>query len=48
MDEEVLQVTRKYSKLKRPVYARRQEAIAQVPEFWFRVVSERAATQLCA
>lgn len=32
------QVTRKYSKLKRPVYAKRQEAIAHVPEFWFRVV----------
>ncbi len=31
-------VTRKYSKLKKPVYARRQEALAQVPEFWFRVV----------
>ncbi len=36
--EEVLKVLQKYSALKQPVFARRQQAIEAVPEFWFRTL----------
>lgn len=36
--EEVLKVLKKYSALKQPVFARRQQAIKTVPEFWFRTL----------
>lgn len=36
---QVLQVHKAFLKRKRPLYAKRQEAIAEVPDFWLKVVS---------
>lgn len=36
--EEVLQVLRKYAQKKAPIYQQRQQAIDNVPEFWFRTL----------
>ncbi|GAB5030279.1 set-like [Nannochloropsis oceanica] len=42
--EGILQIIKKYSEQKLPVYARRQKEIEQVPEFWFRVLLVHPST----
>jgi hypothetical protein len=37
--EEILEVERKYNRLRKPIYEKRAEAIRKLPEFWFKVVS---------
>ena len=37
--EEILEVERKYNRLRKPMYEKRAEAIRKLPEFWFKVVS---------
>ena len=37
--EEILRVEQKYNSLRKPHFARRTEAIAKVPDFWFTAVS---------
>lgn len=39
---QVLQVHKAFLKRKRPLYAKRQEAIAEVPDFWLKVVRATA------
>lgn len=37
---QVLMVHKAFLKRKRPLYSKRQEAIAEVPDFWLKVVSQ--------
>lgn len=37
--EEILEVERKYNRLRKPIYEKRAEAIRKIPDFWFKVVS---------
>jgi preprotein translocase subunit SecA len=37
--EEILEVERKYNRLRKPLYERRNQAIRKIPEFWVKVVS---------
>jgi template-activating factor I len=37
--EEILEVERKYNRLRKPMYDKRAESIRKLPEFWFKVVS---------
>lgn len=38
---QVLMVHKAFLKRKRPLYSKRQEAIAEVPDFWLKVVSQK-------
>lgn len=40
--DKVLEVERKYNKIRRPVYVRRNEIISSIPDFWLTAVSGRA------
>ena len=40
---QVLMVHKAFLKRKRPLYSKRQEAIAEVPDFWLKVVSRKSA-----
>lgn len=37
--EEILEVERKYNRLRKPIYQKRAEAIRKLPDFWYKVVS---------
>ena len=37
--EEILEVEKKYNRLRKPLYEKRAEAITKLPDFWFKVVS---------
>lgn len=37
--EEILEVERKYNRLRKPIYERRNQAIRKIPDFWLKVVS---------
>jgi template-activating factor I len=39
--EEILEVERKYNRLRKPIYERRAEAIRKLPEFWFKVFTSQ-------
>lgn len=41
---QVLMVHKAFLKRKRPLYSKRQEAIAEVPDFWLKVVSHTSTT----
>ena len=41
MGRQVLMVHKAFLKRKRPLYTKRQEAIAEVPDFWLKVVSQK-------
>eukprot|EP00903_Cladosiphon_okamuranus_P015140 g13999.t1 len=43
--QQVLQVHKAFLKRKRPLYAKRQEAIAEVPDFWLKVLLAHPITQ---
>lgn len=37
--EEILEVERKYNRLRKPIYDKRNQAIRKIPDFWLKVVS---------
>jgi len=39
--EEILEVERKYNRLRKPIYEKRAEAIRKIPDFWFKVFTSQ-------